>query len=289
MQLAPLGIWAGQFRTGDRAEARAAVAELDELGFGALWVPGGGTSEILDVASDLLGASKHLVFATGILNVWMHEPGDVAKRHGELEDAYPGRFLLGLGVSHAAMVEANTGRAYERPRQVMVEFLDGLDAAERPVPNDERVLAALGPRMLELARVRSLGAHPYLVPPEHTRRAREILGPAALLAPELKVVLDIDPVAARTIARAHLGRYLESPNYANNLLRLGFTGDDLSSGGSDHVVDSLVAWGGPEVARARYEEHLAAGADHVCVQVLTADPARFPLGEWRVLAEALAP
>jgi len=287
MQLAPLGIWAGQFRTGDRAEAREAFAELDELGFAALWVPGGGGNEILDVASDLLAASPRMVFATGILNVWMHEPEDVAARHGALVDGYPGRFLLGLGVSHGSLVEANTDRRYERPMQVMVEYLDALDSARRPVPRTERVLAALGPRMLELARDRSAGAHPYLVPPEHTRRAREILGPDAMLAPELKVVLEADPTRARSIARAHLVRYLELPNYLNSLRGLGFTEDDFSHGGSDHLVDSLVACGGPETARARYDEHLIAGADHVCIQVLTEDPVAFPLAEWRMLSDAL--
>ena len=287
MQLTRLGIWAGQFRTGDRAEARDAFSELDELGYGALWVPGGGSNDILEVASDLLDAAPRIVFATGILNVWMHDPADVGLRYAEITAAHAGRLLLGLGVSHASMVEANTGRAYERPLQVMVEFLDALEVADSPVPPRERVLAALGPRMLELARDRSLGAHPYCVPPEHTRRARGILGPDALLAPELKVVLETDPERARSIARAHLQRYLEAPNYTRNLLRLGFTEGDLSHGGSDHLVDSLVAWGTPEVARSRFEEHLIAGADHVCVQVLTEDATSFPLEEWRTLAGVL--
>lgn len=287
MQLAPLGIWAGQFRTGDRAEARAAIGELEELGFAALWVPGGGANDILEVADDLLAASHRIVFATGILNIWMHDAADVAVRHGELTDAYPGRFLLGLGVSHASLVHANSGRAYERPVQVMVEFLDGLDRASRSVPTDERVLAALGPRMLELSRDRSAGAHPYLTPPEHTRQARGILGPDKLLAPELKVVLEEDPTTARAIARTHLQRYLEAPNYVRNLIRLGFSEDDLSGGGSDHLVDALVAWGSPEVVKSRFEEHRAAGADHVCIQVLTEDASAFPLREWRMLADAL--
>jgi probable F420-dependent oxidoreductase len=250
-------------------------------------VPGGGTNEILDVAAELLDATSRLVFATGILNIWMHDPNDVAAEHAGLQRAHPGRFLLGLGVSHQAMVEANAGRRYERPRTVMIEFLDALDAATEPVPKDERVLAALGPRMLELARDRSGGAHPYLVPPEHTHLARLALGPGPLLAPELKVVLETDPAVAREIARAHLARYLNSPNYANNLLRLGFSEEEFADGGSDHLVDTLVAWGDLSAIRARFDAHRDAGADHVCVQVLASDMASFPRVAWRELALAL--
>jgi probable F420-dependent oxidoreductase len=287
MEIGPIGIWAGQFRTGARGEAAEAFVELAELGYDALWVPGGGTSEILDVAADLLATAPRMVFATGILNIWMHDPQDVAAQHAAIERAFPDRLLLGLGVSHRAMIEASGERTYTRPYSMMVEYLDALDRAAPPVPQGERVLAALGPRMLELARDRTAGAHPYLVPPEHTHVARLALGPGPLLAPELKAVLETDPVVAREIARAHLARYLNSPNYANNLLRLGFSEQDMADGGSDQLVDKLVVWGDPGAIRARLDEHRAAGADHVCVQVLASDPALFPRAAWRELAPAL--
>lgn len=287
MHLGPIGIWAGQFRTGSRSDARTAVRELEDLGFDALWVPGGGTNDILEVAKDMLDASERIVFASGILNIWMHDASEVATTVADLEAAHPGRFLLGLGVSHQNLVESGTGRKYERPYSVMVEFLDALDAAPTPVTKDARALAALGPRMLKLSATRSLGAHPYCVPVSHTATARAELGEGPLLAPELKVVLERDPETARSIARAHLGRYLASPNYANNLLRMGYVASELENGGNDAVVDSLVAWGGPEAVAERVAEHREAGADHVCIQVLTADTSLFPLTEWRSLAPSI--
>lgn len=261
--------------------------ELAALGFDALWVPGGGANDILEVARDVLGASDRIVFASGILNIWMHDPLDVARDVASLSLAYPDRFLLGLGVSHQDLVERATERRYERPYSVMVDFLDALDGAPTPPPRSARALAALGPRMLKLAATRSLGAHPYCVPVAHTAVARALLGEGPLLAPELKVVLERDPDTARSIARSHLARYLASPNYANNLLRLGYDAADLELGGTDAVVDSLVAWGGPDAVAARLAAHLSAGADHVCIQVLTADNSHFPLAEWRSLAPSI--
>jgi probable F420-dependent oxidoreductase len=287
MQLGPVGLWAPQFRTASRAEAREVIAPLDTLGYSALWIPGGGTSEILELVAELLDSSERIVLASGILNVWMHQPEDVAKSHHELQEAHPGRFLLGLGVSHASIVEENTSELYRRPLSVMSRFLDGLDAAATPVPLEERVLAALGPRMLEMARDRSAGAHPYCTTPEHTAIARGILGEDRLLAPELKAVLEEDPSRAREIARRHLGRYLKMPNYVNNLLRLGYEEADLANGGTNRVVDDLVAWGSAEDVAARFAAHREAGADHVCIQVLPAEPASFPEREWRELAEVL--
>ncbi len=287
MQLGPVGLWAQQFRTAERTAARAQVAPVEKLGYAAIWIPGGGGGEILDVANEMLEESERIVIASGILNIWMHEPEAVAVQHHQLNVDHGGRFLLGLGVSHASIVEQNTAEAYRRPLEVMTRFLDALDAASIPVPKEERVLAALGPRMLEMARERTAGAHPYCVTPEHTRLARAALGAGPLLAPELKAVLDTNAAGARSVARAHLDRYLKQPNYANNLLRLGYTREELSDGGSDRVVDELVAWGSASDVATRVAEHREAGADHVCIQVLTADPVAFPTREWEALAEAL--
>jgi probable F420-dependent oxidoreductase len=288
VDLGRVGIWSTQLRTGDRGQARDAVAELDELNFGAIWIPESGTKIILDVVAELLGASKSIAVASGILNIWMHEADEVATAVAQLHADHPERFLLGLGVSHASMVESATGRGYLRPRSMMVDFLDALDVAQPPVTKDDRVLAALGPRMLELARERALGAHPFCVPVSHSEIARKVLGPGPLLAPELKVVLIEDPATAREIARHHLDHYLEMPNYVNNLLRLGFDEDDFNDGGSNHLVDALVAWGNTDVVRARILEHQAAGADHVCVNVITPDATQLPRAEWRELSAALA-
>jgi probable F420-dependent oxidoreductase len=214
----------------------------------------------------------------------MHPEEEAAKAHHVLTQAHPNRFLLGLGVSHARLVDRDAPGRYERPVERMRAYLDALDTAPTPVPVGERVLAALGPRMLELARDRSAGAHPYLVTAEHTRRAREALGGGPILAPEQAVVLETNPERARAIAREHLSRYLQAPNYTNNWLRLGYTPDDLESGGSDRLVDGLVVWGDQDTISERVEQHLRAGADHVCLQVLTADRTALPLGEWRALA-----
>ena len=287
MQLGPVGLWTSSFRNGPVERAREEIAELEELGYPAVWIPGGATAVILDLAAALLDASQHIVIASGILNVWLHQPADVARSHHQLNEAHPGRFLLGLGVSHASIVEQNTEQRYGRPLAVMASFLDGLDSADTPVPKDERVLAALGPRMLELARDRSAGAHPYCVTPEHTQRAREVLGEGPILAPELKAVLERDAGRARAIARSHIERYFKQPNYVNNLLRLGYTEGDLAHGGTDRIIDELFAWGSVEDVAARVSEHHKAGADHVCVQVLREDPAAYPKEEWRALAEVL--
>ncbi|MDG4821155.1 TIGR03620 family F420-dependent LLM class oxidoreductase [Asanoa sp. WMMD1127] len=253
---------------------RDAAAELEALGYGAIWIGG---SPGVSAALPLLAATSRIVVATGILSVWQHDADAVAA-------AMPGdRFLLGLGVSHAPAVAG-----YRKPYEKMVDYLDALDAAARPVPAERRVLAALGPRMLRLAAARAAGAHPYLAPVEHTAAARETLGPGPLLAPEVNVVLEVDAERARRAARAHLVRYLELPNYTNNLRRYGFDDGDFASGGSDRVVDSLYLWGDEGRIRARVDEYLAAGADHVAVQVIRAEPDANPaLPEYRRLAAIL--
>jgi probable F420-dependent oxidoreductase len=240
----------------------------------------------LEQPEALLAGSARIAVATGIVSVWNQPPATAAAAYHRVSTAHPGRFLLGLGVSHAPLVEA-TGQQYQHPYGKLVEFLDGLDAATPPVPPQGRALAALGPRVLALAAARTAGAHPYLVTPEHTRQAREILGAGPLLAPEQKVVLTTDPAQAREIARAALGLYLQLPNYTSNLRRLGFTGDDISSGGgSDRLIDALVAWGDEEAIARRVAGHHAAGADHVCIQVLTGEPG-LPTEQWRRLAGVL--
>jgi probable F420-dependent oxidoreductase len=278
VDLGRVGVW-NWLPADDLAPVGEAAAEMERLGFGALWYPESPAS--FDIARALLEVTSRMVVATGIVSVWKHPPAESAAAHAELTAAHPGRFLLGLGVSHAFLADGQ----YRRPLTKMRQYLDDLDAAEPPVPAPERVLAALGPRMLELARDRAGGAHPYLVTPEHTRRARAALGPDRLLAVEQAVVLETDPERARALARQHLTVYLQAPNYTNNWLRLGFTDDDLAGGGSDRLVDALVAWGDAGAIRDRVERHHEAGADHVCLQVVTGE-FRPPLEELRTLAPA---
>ncbi len=286
MELGRVGIWSSYFRSSEDEPVRAAAIELESLGFTALWIPGGAGGAILDEVGRVLAATERLVVATGILNIWMHDPSDVATAHHRLTSQAPGRFLLGLGVSHAPLVDARSGRQYGQPLEVMSRYLDDLDGAPTPVPPDQRALAALGPKMLELAASRSAGAHPYLVSPEHTAFARRVLGDGPLLAPEQKVLLVTDPTEARARARETLSLYLRLPNYVRNLRRTGFSEADVTGGGTDRLVDALVAWGDLETIVERVRAHLDAGADHVCVQVLSAGP-EAPLAEWRELASAL--
>jgi probable F420-dependent oxidoreductase len=279
--LGRVGIWSGQFAA-DPAAAKEAAAELELLGYGAVWLPN--RPGLFELVRDVLDATNRLVVATGIASIWVHPAAEVAATHHALTLAHPHRFLLGLGVSHARIVDRDEPGRYSRPVERMSAYLDALDAAPSPVPVGERVLAALGPRMLAMARERTAGSHPYLVTPEHTRQAREALGPDRILAPEQAVVLSSDPVEARRIARQHLAMYLQAPNYTNNWLRLGFSQDDLAEGGSDRLVDALVAWGSVDAIRERVDAHLLAGADHVCLQALTGDPQTLPRAEWRTLA-----
>lgn len=289
MELGRLGVWAGGpwLERARGAEAARAAAALEQLGYAAIWRSGGFEPSLSAAFAGLLAATRRLVVASGIVSIWHTAPAAAAAGAAALEQAHPGRFLLGLGVSHAHLVE-RTGQRYEHPCRRMGAYLDALDRDPRPVPSDRRVLAALGPRMLRLAGRRALGAHPYFVPVEHTRRARVVLGPGPLLAPEQAAVLETDPALARQIARTHASVYLAAPNYVRNLRRLGVDAADLASGGSDALVDRLVAWGSAEAVAARVRAHLDAGADHVCVQLLGRDPRAFPLDGYRRLAAALA-
>src|SRR5215472_5410566 len=285
MELGRIGIWSRHL-WGERASVMEAAAELEDLGYGALWFPN--APRTFERARDLLDATRRIVVAPGIASIFTHTATVAAAAHHALTLAHPGRFLLGLGVSHAHLVDREEPGRYSRPLTKMREYLDNLDAAPTPVPIEQRILAALGPRMLELARNRSAGAHPYLGTVEHTRRAREVLGPGPLLAPELAVVLETDPSRARAIAREHLTFYLQAPNYTNNWRRLGFTSEDLAGGGSDRLVDEVVAWGSSDAIRERIAEHHRAGADHVCLQVLSPGGLELPFEEWRTLAAALS-
>ena len=284
MDIGAIGIWSMELRRSEPEVAVEAARELEALGYSTLWFPGGSGGAVLERAGELLAATRRAVVATGILNVWMHDPADVAAGHAELAAAHPGRFLLGVGIGHAPQLEPGQ---WKRPLTTMRAYLDALDAAAKPVPASERILAALGPKMLALAAERSLGTHPYLVTADHTRVAREALGPGPLVAPEQAVALEADPDRARALGRQHLARYLPLPNYTNNWLRLGYTEDDLRDGGSDRLVDGLVAWGDEAAIAARVREHLDAGADHVCLQVLGGTLEAPPLEQWRALAAPL--
>ena len=286
VELGPVGVWTSMPQwPADPGAIGAAGAELEELGFGAVWI--GGSAGQFAPAAALLAATTRLVVATGVIEVWANPAQTVAAEHDRLTAAYPGRFLLGLGPGHAPAVEAR-GQRYERPLAKLSSYLDELDSARPPVPAGERVLAALGPRALGLAGQRSAGAHPYNVTVEHTAIARAALGPGPLLAPEQKVYFSDDPADAREVARQKIARTLELPNYSNNLRRLGLDEQDFAGGGSDRLLDGLVAWGSPDKVAGRVRAHLDAGADHVCVQVLVGDgQSGLPLAEWRIAAAAL--
>jgi probable F420-dependent oxidoreductase len=271
MDLGKIGIWRR------RQEGLDDLTEIEALGYSAFWV---GSSPSLAEAREFLERSSTLTIATGILNVWQHEPADVAAQHAELTRDFPDRFLLGIGVGHP---EATA--EYRTPLATMAAFFDGLDAAQAPVPREQRVAAALGPKMLDLVSERSLGVHTYFVPPEHTRLAREQLGPDVLIATEVAVVVETDADVARKAARAYGDMYLRASNYRRNLRRLGFADDDIDGGGSDRLIDAVIPHGTPEEIAETVRAHLEAGADHVCVQPVGHGFA--PTADYRALASAL--
>ncbi len=275
MELTRFGVWIGGALDADDYGAAAALAQ--RLGFGALWL--GGSPRLLKLRA-MLEATDTLVVATGIVNIWQYEPAELAGEFWILEREFPGRVLLGIGIGHP---EA-TGE-YKTPLAKTREFLDGIAAADDPVPRERMTLAALGPKMLDLSFERTLGPHPYFAPAEHTRMARQRLGTDAWIAPEQAVVVDPEPEAARAKARTYAQRYLNLSNYANNLRRLGYSEEALAYGGGEALVDELVPQGSAvEVARA-VRAQLDAGADHVCVQAVGATG--IPIHEWSELAAAL--
>ncbi len=291
MKLSGTGIWSAGLIAGDPAEVAEAVAELESLGYSSLWVPAYGPAAF-HALERLLVATSSITVATGILSVWVSSAEVVATSVAQVRRDHGDRFLLGLGVSHAPIVESLVeGARYEKPLGVMGAFLDALDSASSPVDPESRVLAALGPKMLELAGRRAGGAHPYNVTPQHTAMARDILGPTRQLLPEQAVALTTDAGEARRIGRDFLHHYLSLPNYANNLRRIGFTEDDLADGGSNRLIDGLIAWGDEEAIAARVKDHLDAGADSVCIQVVSeggiAGMTAVPRPVWRALAPAL--
>jgi probable F420-dependent oxidoreductase len=276
-----IGVWSLELRFGDHAEAAEAAAELDDLGYGALWVPGGIGGDLTGDLDRLLAATSRTTIATGILNIWKHEPAEIARWWAGLTQDQRDRVLLGLGVSHVHIV----GQPF-KPVAAMRDYLEQLTGAG--LDSQALCLAALGPKMLELARDETGGAHPYLVTPEHTAQARAILGPDRLVAPEQGVVLHTDKAKARDLARGALTHYATYPNYRNNWLRLGFSEqeiDDLSDG----LVDALFACGSAEDIKMRIDQHFAAGADHVCLQVITGEGLNVgaPRAAWRELAAVL--
>ena len=252
------------------------ASETEKLGYGAVWI-GGSPDPGLELAESVLDATERITVATGIVNMWQADAATVAASYHRLETRHPGRFLLGVGIGHP---EATEG--YRRPYDKIVDYLDELDRAG--VPAERRILAALGPKVLQLAAERTAGAHPYLTPPAHTAFARKILGDSPLLAPEQKVVLETDPERARGIGRPKVKTpYLGLVNYRQNLLRFGFTEDDLADGGSDRLIDALAVHGDAGTVAGGIRAHLDAGADHVAVQVLGDDP----LPAYRALAGIL--
>jgi len=292
IELGRVGIWTFTLDQLPASRAREVAAELETMGWGAIWVPEAVGRDPLVSAALLLSATERCVVATGIASIYARDAMAMNAGWQTLSEAFPGRFLLGLGVSHQPMVEGMHHTTYGPPIATMREYLDRMDQAlylaAAPTDPPERVLAALGPKMLELARERAHGAHPYLVTPEHTATAREILGSDRLLAPEQKVLLETDPARARQIAREALAVYLpQIPNYANNMRRLGFTDDDLGDPLSDRLVDALVAWGNVDTIAARVQAHRDAGADHVAVQVLPLGDIDRVLGDWWTLAAVL--
>lgn len=280
MNLGRVGVWSQEpyFGAEDKATSLAVAAE--ELGFKTLWIPGFNGGHVFDRCRLALEATSSLNIATGVVNIWRHDAADVAETVRALNEQHDDRFLLGIGVSHKRLI----GDDYDAapPITKMRSYLAELDAAG--LPAGQRLLGALGPKMVELSAARSVGAHPYFVPVAHTAASRKVMGERSLLMPELTVVLEEDPVKARSIAREFAALYLRMPNYTNNLRRFGYTDDDLSGVGSDRLIDDIVAWGAPQAIAARVREHLDAGADHVAVQSFGPKP---EVEVWRDLAPVL--
>jgi probable F420-dependent oxidoreductase len=289
-QFGRIGLWTRQLDVQPAGHAREAIAELEEQGWPSLWFWEVFGREALTSGALLLGASRRMVIASGIANIWARDPVAMAAAGRTLAEAYPGRFVLGVGVSHGPIVDAR-GHRYQQPLEKMRDYLDAMDAAPwqgPPLPEEPPlVLAALGPRMLELAAERSAGALLYNTPPETTAWARSVLGAGPLLATEQAVLLEEDPTEARRIAREFMALYLTLPNYLRAWDRAGLGPEEQAEGGSDRLVDTVVAWGGPEAITERVRAHLDAGADHVCVQLLDPDPNGLPMAGWRALAPAL--
>jgi probable F420-dependent oxidoreductase len=291
-RLGRVGVWTGQLDFSPADVVRTAAQEVEALGYGAMWTGEAIGREVMTAAQLLLAATSRLVVATGIANIWARDAYASTAAQLALGEAYPDRFVLGIGASHQLLMDVRGGD-YDKPLAHMRSYLERMDAgsevyrAVQPTSRPPRLLAALGPKMIELSREHADGAHTYFVPPEHTARAREILGPDKLLVPEQVCVLSTDPTLAREIARRHTASYLRLRNYTSNLERFGFTAEEMVDGGNDRLVDTICAWGSVDTVAARVRAHLDAGADHVAVQVLVDDRRGLPRQEWAELAPAL--
>jgi probable F420-dependent oxidoreductase len=289
VKLTGLGIWTAQFDFYPAGIVRETVGELEALGYRSLWIGENVGREPISQSAILLEATQGLVVATAVANIWARDPLSAAAAQQTMSEAHPGRFILGLGVSHSRLVNDVRGLSYRQPVRAMVTYLDAMDeVTERyravRAQNTTRMIAALGPRMLTLAATRADGVHTYLVPPEHTAFARRILGHGKLLVPEQAVILETSRTTAHAIARRHVRRYLSLRNYTDNLRRLGFDDEDFQHDGSDRLIDAIVAWGDEQTIADRIGLHREAGADHVCVQVLDSDSRGLPVAQWRRLA-----
>lgn len=286
-----VGVFSFAFEQHPTVQARDEVARIEELGYGAIWFPEARGKEAFTHAALLLSGGSRIAVATGVASIWGRDPMTAAAAAATVAEAFPGRLIVGLGVSHQPAVEELRGQPYGSPLAKMAAYLDGMATATyqaaEPPERPPVVLGALGPRMLALATERTAGAHTYFVPVEHTELARDMLGPERVLAVEQAVVLESDATRAREIARTHTGRYLRLDNYRNNLARLGWSDADLAGTGSDRLVDAVVAWGAEPAIAARVEDHLAAGATHVCIQVVDEDRSQLRLDHLEALAPAL--
>ncbi len=289
IDIGPIGLWHGGFDGAPASQVREAVAELDEMGWPCVWIPETVARDPFVAASVMLDATTNLKIATGIASIWARDPMTTANATKTLNEAHDGRFLLGLGVSHHTSTEWVRKHDYTKPLTKMREYLERMDASMfkgvEPAEPPTRVIAALGPKMLALGAEMTDGVHPYFVPVEHTAVAREAVGPDKMVATEQMIVLETDPERARAIARTNMQAYCGLPNYANNLMRFGFTEGEIT-GIDDRLVDAIVAWGSVDDITARVREHHDAGASHVCIQVLE-DHRGMPTGQWQELADAL--
>jgi probable F420-dependent oxidoreductase len=281
VEIGRFGVRVAQLRQADPGESGDAARELEELGYGAVWMSAMGPEGLEEAVRAPLAATGSIVVATSIVSIWTHPAGPTAELYRRIDDEFPGRFLLGLGVSHELLVE-RAGHDYTRPYSAMRSYLEELDAGG--VPPSGRVLAALAPKMLELSRDRAAGSHPFMSPPAHTAWARTVLGEGPLLAPDLKLLLETDPGRARELGRKAIAFHISLPNYVANLVRSGFEEADVQDGGSDRLVDAVVAWGGPEQILGRAQEHLDAGADHVVLEPAYGADAPLPREAWQALA-----
>ena len=270
--LGRVGMWSGRLQRRPTTEATELAVEWDELGFGALWVPESPAGkDVLTFATILLGATRRMVLATGIANIWVRDPVAMASARRTIGDAHPDRFVLGVGVSHRSTAVMR-GHEYVKPLETMRSYLAAMIDApfdgHPPAADPPTVVAALGPKMIAVAGELADGIHPFLTSPDHTARARAILGAGRLVAVELGAIVTTDAASARDAARTNLARYLQWPNYRNHFLRSGYDEGDLAEGGSNRLIDATYAIGGAAAIKDRVDEHLAAGADHVAVQII---------------------